>query len=423
MLILHLSDIHFRKSEIQTAQDPNFHLRNELIRDAAQKCARIGVPDVVIVSGDIAFSGDPEEFSFATDWLERLCEACHCSMASVFVVPGNHDVVRNLADRNLVQMIHRTIKSAPNPNAEIMRQLSDPDARRLLYESLDNYNQFAQQFFCDLLPPNRTRVVRDLVLNDGSTLRLWGLNSSFVSSSYDSPGELFVDPASFQITREDGVVNAVITHHHLTWLGNARGLEDHLNDVAPLQIFGHIHTNRVDMVRDYVRLAASAMNPDRHEDGWEPGYNLIELDVSGEPTRRMLNIRAHIRVWQTAPGGFQAKMDRNSSVFEHSIRLEDWNSSTETSSSFVAQSPPSAHISEITSVREGNSMNTLRELGLRFYRLTFSQKLEIAGRLELLEDDDMRLPDYERFRQVLLRAYERGMLDEFAAAVTEAEQR
>lgn len=68
-------------------------------------------------------------------------------------------------------------------------------------------------------------------------------------------------------------------------------------------------------------------------------------------------------------------------------------------------------------------MNTLRELGLRFYRLTFSQKLEIAGRLELLEDDDMRLPDYERFRQVLLRAHARGMLDEFAAAVTEAEQR
>ncbi|EPJ0520694.1 hypothetical protein ACTBCM_005516, partial [Klebsiella variicola] len=213
------------------------------------------------------------------------------------------------------------------------------------------------------------------------------------------------------------------THHHLTWLGNARELEDHLNDVAPLQIFGHIHTNRVDMVRDYVRLTASAMNPDRHEDGWEPGYNLIELDVSGEPTRRMLNIRAHIRVWQTAPGGFQAKMDRNSSIFEHSIRLEDWNSSTETSSGFVAQFPSSAHISEIMSVREGNSMNTLRELGLRFYRLTFSQKLEIAGRLELLEDDDMRLPDYERFRQVLLRAHERGMLDEFAAAVTEVEQR
>lgn len=423
MLILHLSDIHFRKSEIQTAQDPNFHLRNELIRDAAQQCARLGAPDVVVVSGDIAFSGDPEEFSFATDWLERLCGACGCSMESVFVVPGNHDVVRNLADRNLVQMIHQKIKTASNPNAEIMRQLSDPDARRLLYESLDNYNQFAQQFFCSLLPPDRTRVVRDVALNDGSTLRLWGLNSAFVSSGYDRQGDLFVDPASFQITREDGVVNAVLTHHHLTWLRNARELEDHLNDVAPLQIFGHIHTNRVDMVRDYVRLAASAANPDRHEDGWEPGYNLIELDVSGGPTERMLNVRAHIRVWQTAPGGFQAKMDRHSSVFEHSIRLDNWNSSVRPLSSLATQSRLAEHIPEIMAVKEGNSTSVLRDLGLRFYRLTFSQKLVIAGRLELLEDDDMRLPDHERFRQVLLRAHERGMLDVLAEAVSEAEQR
>ncbi|HDZ2859128.1 TPA: hypothetical protein RST11_005136 [Klebsiella pneumoniae] len=74
-------------------------------------------------------------------------------------------------------------------------------------------------------------------------------------------------------------------------------------------------------------------------------------------------------------------------------------------------------------VKEGNSTNVLRDLGLRFYRLTFSQKLVIAGRLELLEDDDMRLPDYERFRQVLLRAHERGMLDVLAEAVSEAEQR
>jgi len=33
-----------------------------------------------------------------------------------------------------------------------MDLLLDADAARLLYESLDNYNAFAQQFFCDLLP-------------------------------------------------------------------------------------------------------------------------------------------------------------------------------------------------------------------------------------------------------------------------------
>lgn len=422
MLILHLSDIHFRKSEISTAQDPNLHLRNELVRDVVQQCKRLGAPDAIVVSGDIAFAGDSEEFGFATDWLSNLCTLCGSSMSSVFVVPGNHDVVRQLADRNLVQMIHREIKAAENPSAAITKQLMDPDARRLLYESLDNYNQFALQFFCDLLPPERTRATRALTLNDGSTLRLWGLNSALVSSSEDRERTLFVDTASMQITRENGVVNLVIAHHHLSWLGQARELEDHLNDVAPIQIFGHVHTNRVDMSRDYVRLAASAANPERSEASWEPGYNFIELSVDGGPSDRKLHIKAHVRVWQTAPGGFQAKMDRTSPVFEHSIKLDDW---TPTISPIETHGEPSVPTADATlmPIDGGSEMNTLRDLGLRFYRLSFSKKSEIAGRLELLENEDMRLPDYERFRRVLIRAYERGILDELADAVTTAEQR
>lgn len=129
MLILHLSDIHFRKIEISTVQDPNAHLRNELVRDVGQQCERLGPPDAIVVSGDIAFAGEPEEFAFATEWLANLCAVCGCSMSSVFVVPGNHDVVRHIADSNLVQMVHRTIKTSANPSAEIAKQMRDPDAR------------------------------------------------------------------------------------------------------------------------------------------------------------------------------------------------------------------------------------------------------------------------------------------------------
>lgn len=424
LLILHLSDIHFRKSEIGTAQDPNFHLRNELVRDAETQCQRLGSPDAVIVSGDIAFAGDPEEFTYATDWLAELCDACGCTMESVFVVPGNHDVVRQSAGRNLVQLIHNQIKASADPGAEIARQLRDPDARRLLYESLDNYNQFALQFFCDLLPPERTRSMRDLTLNDGSTLRLWGLNTAFVSSAYDRQGDLFFDPASLQITRTNGVVNLVVAHHHLSWLRQARDLEDHLNDVAPVQIFGHVHTNRIDLNRDYVRLTASAMNPDRHEPGWEPGYNLIELSVDGGPDNRMLRVSSHVRVWQTAPGGFHAKMDRTSPVFDHSIRLHPWHPPV---ANFFPAALPESSLEPLAGIvvmpsEGGSAMNTLRDLGLRFYRLSFSKKSEIAGKLELLENEDMGQPDHERFRRVFLRAHERGKLNELAEAVSAAEQ-
>ncbi|WP_258090109.1 metallophosphoesterase [Serratia liquefaciens] len=423
MLILHLSDIHFRRSEVSTAQDPNVHLRNELVRDVENQCAMLGPPDVIIISGDIAFAGDPDEFNFATQWLATLCDVCGCSMASVFVVPGNHDVVRSLADRYYVQLAHKAIKAANDPSAEIAIQMSHPETQRMLYESLDNYNQFALQFFCDLLPPERTRATRDLTLNDGSTLRLWGLNSAFLSSGYDQEGDLFVDPASMQIMRTDGVVNLVVTHHHLSWLRQRREFEDHLNDVAPIQIFGHVHMNRIDINRDYVRLTASAANPDRREAGWEPGYNLIELSVEGGHENRRLHVKAHVRVWQTAPGGFQAKMDRKSPVFEQYIRLDRWSLPTAATANKdgAINTKPIPVVAEMPT-DEGDTMNTLRDLGLRFYKLSFSKKSEIAGRLELLEEEDMRLPDYERFRRVFIRAHERGKLEALADAVTKAEQ-
>ncbi|KTC09411.1 metallophosphoesterase [Pseudomonas syringae] len=422
MLILHLSDIHFRKQEVGTVQDPNFHLRHELVLDVVEQCDRLGPPDAIVISGDVAFAGDPDEFTFATNWLRDLCNACGCPTSAVFVVPGNHDVVRSSADHNLVQMVHESIKRSDNPAAEITRQLRDPEACNLLYRSLDNYNQFAGQFFCSLLPPERTRAKRDLKMNDGSTLRLWGLNTSFVSSSRDQPRSLFVDTASMQIPRETGVVNLVIAHHHLSWLAQARELEDHLNHVACLQMFGHVHTNRVEMNRDYFRLTASAANPDRHEQGWEPGYNLVELAVQTRATGRMLDIKAHVRVWQTGPDGFFAKRDKMGvDYFAHTLTLGSWRPPA-APASVPDMRTPSTIESEAIPVGEGDVMDTLRDLGLRFYRLSFNKKSEIAGRLDLLQESDMRLPDHERFRLVIIRAHERCQLDALRDAVYSAEQ-
>jgi predicted MPP superfamily phosphohydrolase len=431
VLIVHLSDIHFRKSEVETTQDPNFHLRNELLRDVEGFCKQLGSPAIIIVSGDVAFGGHKDEYAFATKWLAELCKRCGAEMNALFVIPGNHDVVRATADKIMVQTLHKEIKSASDLtlDAVIRGFLSDKDGARLLYESLDNYNAFANQFLCDLLPPDRTRTFRDLLLNDGSTLRFWGLNTSFVSSTADKEGDLFVDPASMQITREGGVTNFVLAHHHLSWLRQKQSFEDHLNDVAPLQLFGHVHTNRIVMERDWVRLTASATHPDRHETAWEPGYNIIEVNVNQNDTERRLHIRAHVRIWQTAPGGFRAKEDTRKRskggeakyVFEHWIDLEPWEGSDATFG-------PAATTGEAnvdgpnTAAPSAEAMTALRDIGVRFYQLSFSKKSEIAGRLELLEEEDISQPDFERFRRVFLRAHDRKKLNELRQAIEEAEK-
>jgi len=115
MLLIHISDIHFRLDEIGTAMDPNHHLRNVLLRDAKNMCDRLGAtPDLLAISGDIAYAGNKQEYDFALQWLEKFCKQCGLKKENIFVIPGNHDVVRSIASREGIQMLHRDIKATCN---------------------------------------------------------------------------------------------------------------------------------------------------------------------------------------------------------------------------------------------------------------------------------------------------------------------
>lgn len=415
MLLLHLSDIHFRKGEVGTAMDPNAHLRNELLRDAEAMCRRIGaVPDAVLISGDVAFAADPQEYEYALTWLDDLCGRCGTTAAACFVIPGNHDVVRGIAGRNMIQVLHRDIKktSLVGLDAALRGFLTDPETSRLLYEALGPYNDFAGRFFCGLLPPEDTMARRDLTLNDGSILRLSGLNSAFVSSAADKAGDLFVDPAAFQLLREPGIEHLVICHHPYSWLKQGDRLRDFLNDVAKIQLFGHEHTTRIEPGRDWVRIAAGAAHPDREEPGWEPGYNLLRVSVVEEDGNRRLALGAHVRVWQERPGEFRAKMDRGQDVFRQTIRLEPWMPpAPDVLKPEDADAAPTEAGALIPATpARSDPMDSLREISIRFFKLTLSQKSAIAGKLNLLEQEDSNQPDFERFRRVFLRARDRGLV-------------
>jgi DNA repair exonuclease SbcCD nuclease subunit len=425
MLLLHLSDIHFRKGEIGTAMDPNAHLRAKLVSDAEERCKAIGrAPDAVLFSGDIAFGGDPDEYAFAIKWLDEICRRCGTTLAAVFTIPGNHDVARKVAGRQLIQTIHRDIKAASGVTLESLLRglLTDPESARLLYEAIGPYNnQFASQFFCDLLPPERTIAKRDLPLDDGSILRLSGFNSAFVSSASDKPGDLFVDPACFQLQKEKGVEHLVTCHHPYSWLRQGDALKDFLNDVARIQLFGHEHTNRIELGRDWVRVAASAAHPDKTEAGWEPGYNLLELSVATDGSKRTLNVGVHVRVWQTRPGQFRAKMDGTNDVFRQKIELDDWTPPApaeplKNNVAIVADVEPMV----VPETLRIDPMDSLRDISVRFFKLTLSQKSAIAGKLNLLEEDDANQPDFERFRRAFIRARERGLVEDLDREVQAA---
>ncbi|MDI7227901.1 hypothetical protein QMM87_04315 [Leptospira santarosai] len=63
-------------------------------------------------------------------------------------------------------------------------------------------------------------------------------------------------------------------------------------------------------------------------------------------------------------------------------------------------------------------MNSVCDITLNYFKLTFSRRLAISEKFNLLREEDIDQPDHERFRRVLLRAKERNLFGEMDSAIT-----
>lgn len=92
-----------------------------------------------------------------------------------------------------------------------------------------------------------------------------------------------------------GIPNLTICHHPPDWLLDGDDVEDMLNARAMFQVFGHKHRQRIFVGKTNVRWSAGAVNPSRSERQFEPGYNIIELEVLGEGLERRIEVRTSSR--------------------------------------------------------------------------------------------------------------------------------
>ena len=99
-------------------------------------------------------------------------------------------------------------------------------------------------------------------------------------------------------------------------------VDDAICGRAALHLFGHKHRQRVVCHTNYIRFAAGAVNPDRQEAGWQPGYNFINVNVTGDGQSRALEIEAHLLEWQTSPERYRPVLGTDGeSVVRHRIAI------------------------------------------------------------------------------------------------------
>ena len=416
MLLLHLSDIHFSQRDVGRPYDQNLGLRGDTVADIKAMRARVGRNvDVILISGDIAYQGHQEEYEYAATWLrDDLCPASGCSFENIFVIPGNHDVDRRAAAEPIHLDARKSLRASPvaTANAAIRRYVDSEPSSEMLFKPIENYNRFAAKFLCEVgynqpHTGQRPYAQRDFLLNDGSTLRVWGFNSVLVCDADDDVNKMFVDPSAAEIVmRDDGVTHLVMCHHPFSWLRNSGEFQNRIEAVAKLHLFGHEHNLRVDDFRHFTRIKAGALHPERDELGWQPGYNLLELSVSGSGDTRILDIRLWVR--HLVGTRFIAVPDlegRDPWPLKH--ELPAWSPPS------PVATPATGDLADLPQMEEdvmAGSLPTLRSVTIKILALREFDQKKIITTLDLHEDGDQRLADYALALAAVRRAETPGEL-------------
>lgn len=417
LVLIHLSDIHFTRSSGASVYDLDADLRNELLRDVSRLSKDLGGATGVLVTGDIAYSGQRAEYENAAAWLAELCRAIGCPEESVWVVPGNHDVDRKVANSKVTKSLHEGIRSknGAEVDVELREVLSDPQSAGALLAPLAEYNSFAARFQCSI-SSERPFWERDLQLECGTRVRMRGLTSTFVSNTYDAKGNIVLGTAQASAPRTDGVLYLTLCHHPPDWLFDQDAVITLLESRVRIQLFGHKHAQRVQEVNGKLRLTSGAMHPERQERGWVPMYNLLEI------TRRddeHIGVRLFQRRWHPTETCFVADQDPSTGR-DH--REFTWNEYPRpqgnrkkpggtlgmTSADLAVSAVMPATTAEVA--RAMPTPHHQRRLTYRFLTLPFRHQFAIAQTLDLLTDEDRALSNEALFREVFKRATARGLL-------------
>ncbi|MEG5334490.1 MULTISPECIES: metallophosphoesterase [Enterobacter cloacae complex] len=312
-IFVHLSDIHFGQE-----RDDRVHIhgdvKQQLIVDARDVISKIagGSADGILVTGDIAQSGQWAEYVEAARWLDELASNIGVEIHCVQMVPGNHDLDRSKLSFAGQQILDH-IRAGGAPEYEAI--LSNPTDRAALFARFEDYDRFSFGYNCPLNSEGAYASEMEITLAPGRTIRFIRLNSSLLchGKERDEHPELMLGARQFTIPREDGVENIILVHHPLSWYKDQEQVRDYIRSRARVFISGHEHdpkvsVDNVDEGCDVLMLAAGATVPYQSDDVYTFTYNIIEFDwdegIDG------LSVTMHPRAWNPRRTCFESDEQR-----------------------------------------------------------------------------------------------------------------
>ena len=276
ILILHLSDLHARLDDhiLKDKMTSVDGVINQLAPGISQ-C-------FIVLSGDVSYSGDPNQFALVEEYLNRIKDETISrklfDKVEFIMVPGNHDVdmrLDNEARRTLIKNIRENYATDVDPS--VVKILTDPQRHffnlfhkiSTAYES--EYPGLHQRFSFNC---GDTSIVFDC------------FNTAWMSTVTDNEGTLRFPIASLHLEAlPDNAISFSVLHHPYDWFSSRdrRNLRSFLLANSDFVLTGHEHELESYQVKDFqgkiCEYIEGGIMSDNASD--KASFNAIIMDVDG----------------------------------------------------------------------------------------------------------------------------------------------
>lgn len=294
--IVHVSDLHIRPKRL-----PEFRDRREaLFSDIQQNYTPV---DIMVVSGDIAFSGGSDEYALAKEeFFEPAQRNLHLGRGKILVVPGNHDVDRSKIDPMTENGLQNRLRESPKEvESIILNPVYARDHMLPFFEATKEHSGWGDRI-----------CATAKAIQAGVSIGFGLMNSAWRCGGDATEGTLFLSNHQLETTLgeiKECAIRIGVIHHPVEWFSQVESngpCFNHLHRQFHIVLTGHLHENHSSSVMtptsECVFLTAPAFF-DGHSPAISDGYNIYDLDL--ERTKITCKYRKYIEKRQS----FDANVD------------------------------------------------------------------------------------------------------------------
>jgi len=302
---LHISDTHFGKSDAHQYDEDI--VVESLLEDIDERIKKDGLkPDFIAVTGDLAYSGKSSQYELVCPFFEKLLSVTDLPRERLFVVPGNHDIDRQLISPG-AYAIGKDLISRQDTN----KILASPNDRKYLFARFKGYANFVNEYFKGHLVFDDDHYFYTSPLDiGGHRLAILGINSSWLAASDEDEtlklviGERQTRAALNAAKEFSAELRIALLHHPFDWI-RAFDQSDSmalLLNKCDFILHGHLHkaatTSMSNPDGSAVIIAGGACYETRE---YPNSYNFVKLDL--ESNTGIIYFREYV----DQQGGFWAK--------------------------------------------------------------------------------------------------------------------